>query len=75
MISVNVPKLRGKIAERGLDMTSLSGKLGISRNTLALYLKNPGKMPYNIVDDMANILCDNADEAASIFFDANLRNK
>lgn len=75
MISVNVPKLRGKIAERGLDMTSLSGKLGISRNTLALYLKNPGKMPYNIVDDMANILCDNADEAASIFFDTNLRNK
>ena len=73
MVSIDVPKVRGKMAERGLGITALSSELGISRNTLAYYLKNPGKTPYDVVSHMASILCDNTAEAVQIFFAADLR--
>ena len=73
MISINVPRVRGKMAEKEYTLTSLSNKLGISRTTLKNYLNNPEKMPYGIVDDLAEILCDSADEANHIFFTVNLR--
>lgn len=73
MVSIDVPKVRGKMAERGYTITSLSDRLGINRNTLSAYLESPRKMPYSIVSDMAVALCDTADEAASIFFATDLR--
>lgn len=74
IVSVNVPKVRGKMAERGFTITSMSTRLGINRNTLSLYLDNPEKMPYCIISGMADALCDTADEAAAIFFAPDLRN-
>lgn len=74
MVSIDVPKVRGKMAERGYTITSLSDRLGINRNTLSTYLENPGKTPYSVVSDMAVALCDTADEAVSIFFASGLRN-
>lgn len=68
MVYVDVPKVRGKMAERGFNITSVSETLGINRNTFAAYLENPGKMPYRVVAELASILCDNADEAKGIFF-------
>lgn len=68
MAYINVPKVRGKIAECGFTITSLAKSLDISRNTLSKYLETPEKMPYDIVARMAALLCDNADEAAAIFF-------
>ena len=68
MIRIDVPKVRGKMAERGFNITSKATKLGISRNTLSGYLETPEKMPYSIVSDLATILCDTSDEAKSIFF-------
>lgn len=73
MVKVDVPRVRGKMAERGFTVTSLSSRLGISRNTLAAYLGTPGKMPYSVISDMANVLCDTDDEAAGIFFASDLR--
>lgn len=73
MITINVPKVRGKMAERGIDITALSEQLGVSRNTLSNYLKSPGKMPYNVMANMATILCDNSEEATQIFFANDLR--
>lgn len=67
-VNIDIPKVRGKMAERGFTITSLSNRLGINRNTLSAYLENPGKMPYSIVSDMAAALCDTANEATSIFF-------
>lgn len=74
MVYIDVPKVRGKMAERGYTITSLAGKLGISRNTLASYLESPGKTPYGVVSDMASTLCDTSEEAATIFFATDLRN-
>lgn len=73
MVRVDVPKVRGKMAERGFTVTSLSNRLGINRNTLASYLETPGKMPYSIISDMANALCDTEEEAVTIFFASGLR--
>lgn len=73
MVHVDVPKIRGKMAEKGLNITSLSEMLGINRNTLSSYLDAPGKMPYDVVSKMASILCDSAEDAVSIFFARDLR--
>lgn len=73
MFSVDVPKVKGKMAERGYTNTSLAKELEISRNTLSIYFETPGKMPYGIVVAMAKILCDSGEEATSIFFAHDLR--
>lgn len=73
MVRVDVSKVRGKMAERGYTITSLSSRLGISRNTLSTYLEKPEKMPYGVISDMAVVLCETIDEAANIFFAPNLR--
>lgn len=68
MVFVDVPKVRGKMAEKGYTITSLSQVLGISRNTLTTYLETPSKMPYGVVSKMAEILCDTSSDATTIFF-------
>lgn len=73
MVHVDVPKVKGKMAERGFTITSLAEKLEVDRNTLSSYLKAPEKMPYAVVSDMAELLCDTAEEAKSIFFAPDLR--
>lgn len=65
---IDIPKVKGKIAEHGYTITSFSKALGISRNTLASYLEAPEKTPYSILVMMANLLCDSTEEANSIFF-------
>ena len=73
MISINVPRVRGKMAEHGYNVTSMATKLNISRMTLAKYLEQPQIMPYHIMTAMATLLCDSNEEATSIFFDGSLR--
>ena len=73
MVRIDVPKVRGKMAERGYTVTSMAYELNINRNTLACYLENPQKTPYSIVAAMAEKLCDNPSEAVSIFFAPDLR--
>lgn len=68
MVHVDVAKVRGKMAEKGFNITTLSDQLSVSRGTLAAYLDTPGKMPYNVVSKLASILCENAEEASAIFF-------
>lgn len=68
MAHIDVPKVRGKMAEKGYNITSMSKKLGISRGTLSSYLDYPEKIPYEIVSRMATVLCANTEEAMSIFF-------
>ena len=68
MFTVNVNKLNGKIHERGFNKSSFSKERGIDRNTLSSYLNNPKKIPYDVIDKMASILCVSEDEASEIFF-------
>ena len=73
MSRINVCKLKGKMAEKGYTITSMSEALNISRSTMSSYLKKPDKIPYGIILDMADMLCENVDEAKEIFFSCNLR--
>lgn len=73
MIKVDVPKLRGKMAEKGYTITSISEEIRVSRNTFSSYLEHPEKMPYNVIVLLAELLCDNYDEAITIFFAHDLR--
>ena len=73
MVFVDVPKLRGKMAERGYNITSISEDIGVNRNTMSSYLENPEKMPYSVVAKLADILFDTRSEAAGIFFADNFR--
>lgn len=65
---VDIRRVRGKMAERGYNITSLSNQLGINRNTLSVYLSNPEKMPYGVITGLADALCEDECEARSIFF-------
>lgn len=74
MFHVDVPRVRGKIAEKGMTVTSVAERANISRNTLANYLENPEKMPYSMIILLANMLCSDEAEAEAIFFAPDLRN-
>lgn len=67
MYSVDTPKIRGKMSERGYTITSLAKQIGINRNTLSSYLEAPENIPYGKLSIMAELLCDTPDEASSIF--------
>lgn len=75
MYYVDVARVRGKMAENGYTITSLSKDLGVSRSTLSAYLNNTKRMPYDIVSNMAELLCADCDEAVNIFFASNFRKK
>jgi len=71
MVAVNVPKLRGKMTEKGYNVQSFASAVKISRVTLNKYLNFPNKMPFEVVSQMADLLCDSPEEVMSIFFDEN----
>lgn len=73
MYSVDVPRVKGKMAEHGYNITTFANKVGVSRNTMSSYLSNPKTIPYDKLSLMAATLCDGSDEAASIFFASDLR--
>lgn len=73
MYRVNVPKIRGKMGEKGYTIASLAQGIMVNRNTLAAYLEHPEKIPLGKLLMMADLLCDTPCEAALIFFDQDLR--
>lgn len=68
MYSVNVPKLEGRIKEKGFNYSSFALALGITRETLRSYLNDYTKMPYRIINLMAVVLDCTKEEAVAIFF-------
>ena len=75
MYTVNVSRIIANMYGHGFNRTTLSSKLGISRNTLNAYLSTPEKMPYLIISKMASMICDNSSEAMDIFFETKLSQK
>lgn len=73
MIRVDVPKLRGKMAEKGFTITSISDEIGVNRNTFSGYLEHPEKMTYSVIAALAELLCDSYEEACKIFFAQDFR--
>ena len=72
MFEVNIPKLKGKISECGYNNSTFSKACDIDRNTLASYMKHPEKIPYHVLNVMADMLCETVEEAVGIFFNPKL---
>ncbi len=72
MYFVDVPKLIGRMHEKGFNQTTFSKALGINRNTLHMYLSDYKRIPYEILSKMAAILSCDFDDATKIFFAKNL---
>lgn len=69
MTNVNVNKLRGKIVENGLNMSTLAIKLEIDRSTLYRKINSEGdKLTIKEANKIVKILNLDSKEAMAIFF-------
>ncbi len=69
MTNVNVNKLRGKIVENGLNMSTLAIKLEIDRSTLYRKINSEGdKLTIKEANEIVEILNLDSKEAMTIFF-------
>lgn len=70
---VNRSKLRGLIAEKGYNLTTLARKCGHSRDCLSLLMRGKISPSYRVMKDVADALEMTSEQAGLIFFDPNLR--
>jgi predicted transcriptional regulator len=70
---INVNKINGKCAELGITRAELAQTLHVTQPTLKKYLDNPSTMPYRVIVEIADLLCDTVDEARDIFLAGDLR--
>lgn len=68
-MNINVNKLKGKIVERGMSISSLAEIMGIDRATLYRKLSNDGDtMLVKDANSIVSALGLSADDAVAIFF-------
>lgn len=65
---MNVPKLKAKMVERGINVTELAAKIGIDRSTLYRKLDGGERMTIGEAMRIKDELGMTKDEARSIFF-------
>ena len=66
---VNINMLKGKIVERGMNVTKLASEIGIDRSSLYREINENGKtITIEEAENIKNVLQLTADEATSIFF-------
>lgn len=68
MYTIDVWELRGRIAARGYNVTSLSREIGVTRNTLAKYMGHPDMMPYDTMVKIISVLSLDKTQIMPIFF-------
>lgn len=68
MYTVDVWELKGRIAARGYNVTTLSQKIGVARNTLAKYIGHPDMMPYDTIVKIISVLDLDESQIMPIFF-------
>lgn len=65
---LNILKLKGKVAEQNLNMTSLSKKIGMNKNTLYRKIANDGeKLNLGDIKDICKVLELSFEDACTIF--------
>lgn len=72
-MTIDIRRIKGLMAENEYNITSLAHDIGVSRNTLSGYFETPEKMPYGVVQKIAEILCKDAEEAKIVFFAPDFR--
>ena len=65
---LNILKLKGKVAEQNLNMTSLSKKIGMNKNTIYRKIANDGeKLNLGDIKDICEALDLTYEDACTIF--------
>lgn len=65
---LNILKLKGKIAENGLNITSLAKEIGLNRDTLYRRLANDGeKLTLDDIKKICGVLKINKEDTLDIF--------
>lgn len=70
--TIDIGAIKGKQGQLGISNTKLALEVGVSRNTLATYYKNPEKMPFEIMVNISEKLNIGTEEARRIFFNEKL---
>ena len=65
---MNIPKLKGKMVERGINVETLAAKIGINRSTLYRKLESGEKFTVGEAQTIKEVLNLDKDEAVAIFF-------
>ena len=65
---VNINKLKGKIIEKGYNVTTLAKEMGMDKGTFYRKLNNDGDFSIKEADKIIDILCLDLDEIRAIFF-------
>lgn len=66
---MNIPKLKGKIVEKGLTVETLANEMEINRSTLYRKLESGEKFTVGEAQKIKNVLDLTDEEASAIFFD------
>lgn len=66
MFYLNTQMLKGRIVEKGYNLTTFAKAIGISRSALHDYMKDPSKIPYGVLLAMAETLCKYRGDALNI---------
>lgn len=64
---MNTNKLRGKMAENGINIGRLAELIGVTPNTVSLWLKS-GNIKSKYMRDIASVLNLSPEETIAIFF-------
>ena len=68
-MQINIPKLKGKMAENNINRTQLASKIGMARTTFYRKLKSGGgSFTVEEVQGIASALNMTPDEVMNIFF-------
>lgn len=65
---MNIPKLRGKMVERGCNVETLAAEMGVDKSTLYRKLNNGENFTIADVQKIKTTLDLTAEEASDIFF-------
>lgn len=65
---MNIPKLKGQMVERGLNVETLAAKIGVDKATLYRKLNASDKFTIGEAQRIKDVLGLSNDEASAIFF-------
>ena len=67
-MEANIHKLRTKMFEKKINICAMAHELGIHRDTMSRYLKNPETMTVGILWKISDVLGLTAEDITDLFF-------
>lgn len=68
MYEIDIAAIKGLMGEKGISNSALAQQIGVNRNTLRAYFKEPHKMPYDVMIKIVTALDIPGEKVKNIFF-------